>query len=775
MATTEQANVNVNINGEQAEETLKILKNRAIEVKKAAEEAFKAGDIKAWEKHKKELSDINKEAKGVQRQMFDIDKVLKNLSGASLKDINRTVTELNKRLTDGSVKRGSAEWKELTNSVKLATAEKRKINDEMGKTRQNTFNLMGAFKQMLPVLGLGGGIAGAFNFLKGVILSTDLTTDKFEQTMGGLKESFNFIKQSIATLDFSNLITGFRDAYRAGRDYAEALGLIGDLQRSIGIQKIDIEMEISKQRAIAKNRSLDLKSREAALDKIIELEKQKMDIVKDVADFELEETSKLILSRDKSLNVTQDQLVELFSNYKKYDSVIKEGISLQNKLDEASKTYYTNARTGMGGWVIDSKKYKTAYDSLTDSEKEAIETAKIHNLVADDQRDNLTKIISSSKQAALELVKSEEALVRLQNSLRNELLKEEDEDEEDPVMKINKVVDALKTGLEELQAMQPLDADGVPIIPGFPSEIELRERGEMILEIASDTSLSQQEIWQQMYEQGLISYQEYFEAMQVLNAQEVAAEQAKADKKKALIQNSLQAAQTLTAALYNFNVAAMNRELKAAGDNEKKKEEINKKYAEKQKQIAIIQAIINTALAVMQALANYPPPISYVLAAASGILGAAEIAVISSQQFASGRYPVMGASDGQMYDAQYVGAPKTGIQRGPALVSERGDEMIVDGPTTSKLVYQYPEIVRGIKELSMGLNPQFANGRMPSVTREIRTEAFTDPELASILVDLRDEIRKGINAKVITNEDNLETWNKAQDELTTFKSKVNAG
>jgi uncharacterized protein YqgQ len=341
--------------------------------------------------------------------------------------------------------------------------------------------------------------------------------------------------------------------------------------------------------------------------------------------------------------------------------------------------------------------------------------------------------------------------------------------------KIVQAASELKRSIEEIFEAESLDADGITTIPGFPSEIELRERGEMILEIASDTSLSQQEIWQQMYEQGLISYQEYFEAMQVLNAQEVAAEQAKADKKKALIQNSLQAAQTLTAALYNFNVAAMNRELKAAGDNEKKKEEINKKYAEKQKQIAIIQAIINTALAVMQALANYPPPISYVLAAASGILGAAEIAVISSQQFASGRYPVMGASDGQMYDAQYVGAPKTGIQRGPALVSERGDEMIVDGPTTSKLVYQYPEIVRGIKELSMGLNPQFANGRMPSVTREIRTEAFTDPELASILVDLRDEIRKGINAKVITNEDNLETWNKAQDELTTFKSKVNAG
>lgn len=79
----------------------------------------------------------------------------------------------------------------------------------------------------------------------------------------------------------------------------------------------------------------------------------------------------------------------------------------------------------------------------------------------------------------------------------------------------------------------------------------------------------------------------------------------------------------------------MNKELEAAGNNEAAKEEIRKKYAEKQKQASIVQAIINGAVGVSQAFAQ------------GGILGfitgglvlagvAAQIAVINSQKFANG-------------------------------------------------------------------------------------------------------------------------------------------
>ena len=83
---------------------------------------------------------------------------------------------------------------------------------------------------------------------------------------------------------------------------------------------------------------------------------------------------------------------------------------------------------------------------------------------------------------------------------------------------------------------------------------------------------------------------------------------------------------------------------------EAEEKKLRKEAFEKQKEAQIIQAIINTALAVTSALTT-APPVGYVLAAISAALGAAQIAVISSQPtpaFASGGIiegPGSGTSD----------------------------------------------------------------------------------------------------------------------------------
>lgn len=81
--------------------------------------------------------------------------------------------------------------------------------------------------------------------------------------------------------------------------------------------------------------------------------------------------------------------------------------------------------------------------------------------------------------------------------------------------------------------------------------------------------------------------------------------------------------------------AARLREVKAAAGNEEKIAAINQKYAEKNKGIAIAQAVINTALGVTQALAQ-----GGVMGIVTGLLvaasGAAEIAKIKATEFAQG-------------------------------------------------------------------------------------------------------------------------------------------
>ena len=88
--------------------------------------------------------------------------------------------------------------------------------------------------------------------------------------------------------------------------------------------------------------------------------------------------------------------------------------------------------------------------------------------------------------------------------------------------------------------------------------------------------------------------------------------------------------------VYTIQRNRMDAELEQAGDNAKKREEIEKKYAEKQRRIALIEAIISTALAVTNALGSGPPPLNFVLAGVTAAAGALEVATIASQKFAKG-------------------------------------------------------------------------------------------------------------------------------------------
>lgn len=67
-----------------------------------------------------------------------------------------------------------------------------------------------------------------------------------------------------------------------------------------------------------------------------------------------------------------------------------------------------------------------------------------------------------------------------------------------------------------------------------------------------------------------------------------------------------------------------------------RKKEIDKKVAKNQQTVAIVQAVINTALGITQALSSAPPPYNFILAALTAAAGAIQIATIKSQSFAEG-------------------------------------------------------------------------------------------------------------------------------------------
>lgn len=105
-------------------------------------------------------------------------------------------------------------------------------------------------------------------------------------------------------------------------------------------------------------------------------------------------------------------------------------------------------------------------------------------------------------------------------------------------------------------------------------------------------------------------------------------------------------------------------------------------------------------------------------------------------QHATGKYPIMGADDGRMYDANYAGRPKTGIYSGPQIGLFNEDpsrpELVVDGRTTRQLMINYPAVYRGIRQLASGGAPQFAEGKYPE-QMNIISGSPRDPELTSAI------------------------------------------
>lgn len=126
----------------------------------------------------------------------------------------------------------------------------------------------------------------------------------------------------------------------------------------------------------------------------------------------------------------------------------------------------------------------------------------------------------------------------------------------------------------------------------------------------------------------------------------------------------------------------------------KKQDALEKKRKQQQKQASLVNSIINTALGVTQALGAFPPPASWILAAAVGAMGAAQTAMIASQKYAKG-----GIIDGPSHSQ---GGIKIPTKKGIAEIE--GDEFITNKKTTShntEFLYYINSIKRKITREDM--------------------------------------------------------------------------
>lgn len=134
---------------------------------------------------------------------------------------------------------------------------------------------------------------------------------------------------------------------------------------------------------------------------------------------------------------------------------------------------------------------------------------------------------------------------------------------------------------------------------------------------------------------------------------------------------------------------------------QKQQDALEKKRKILQKQQSIVNSVINTALGVTQALSAYPPPASYILAAAVGALGATQTALIASQKYANGG--VIDAPD------HAHGGYKIMTKRGISEVE--GEEFITNKTTTKHNVDLLYYINSTKRKVTLNDMEEFFNGK----------------------------------------------------------------
>jgi hypothetical protein len=287
------------------------------------------------------------------------------------------------------------------------------------------------------------------------------------------------------------------------------------------------------------------------------------------------------------------------------------------------------------------------------------------------------------------------------------------------------------------------------------------------LEIAQDSSDRQQQIWREYYDavgqmvvenlgktidlastvvsqlEGVNSAINNYEDAQL--AKDLSAnDQKKANLKKQL-DNKL-----ISQKNYDKQVEKIDKESAA------KKKALEIEQAKRQHKIAIMNAVIGLAQAVLNGLNTQPfMPLGIIMGALAAVLGGIQLGYVLSTPVptaSKGRYNVIGQEDGKRYDNVPYEESFNGVPDNAMLIRETGKELVVDPVRTQKLMINYPEVIDAIKYDRFDRVPQRASGQYPSsisVSEQTgRSTIGFDSETLLALKEFNDNIRRPIIAKM---------------------------
>ncbi|MBD5172310.1 MAG: phage tail tape measure protein [Bacteroidales bacterium] len=126
---TSSATVNLNVNGQNAQQQLDALQKKAEGLRKTIDQMATAGKSRGLASHQRELAKTEREIRKMQSSLFSVQNTLNNLSSASISDLNKALSTMNRQLKQ--LPRNSQAWNEMAEKIRRVKEELNSANEAL--------------------------------------------------------------------------------------------------------------------------------------------------------------------------------------------------------------------------------------------------------------------------------------------------------------------------------------------------------------------------------------------------------------------------------------------------------------------------------------------------------------------------------------------------------------------------------------------------------------------------------------------------------------------
>lgn len=194
-----RATVTLQVNGQQAEQTLQHLKNNALQLESAIAKAAAAGNKTDLKRLRKELTDTKRQIREIESSTMQVEQVLSRLDRATPKELSLTLATLNRQLD--YMERGSKAWNAHVEKIRQVKAELAAVSNEVRVQEgfwarfNRTMNdwqttIMGAAAAVTGLIMAGHAAVNAYAEIDEELTNTQKYTGISREGVEELNESF---------------------------------------------------------------------------------------------------------------------------------------------------------------------------------------------------------------------------------------------------------------------------------------------------------------------------------------------------------------------------------------------------------------------------------------------------------------------------------------------------------------------------------------------------------------------------------------------------------